>query len=87
MGECYVRFQALLIFARVFYKSNPILDMPCENPPDHIGSGRDPISQIGKAPMENKSDAVISSAEELPALSKLRALPLLAQLSNYPAGK
>jgi hypothetical protein len=41
-----------------------------------------PNSQNGKAPPENKNDIVISGTEELTALSKLRALPLLAPLSN-----
>jgi len=43
---------------------------------------RDPISQNGKAPTANKNDPVISSTEELNALSKLRALPLLAPVSE-----
>jgi hypothetical protein len=52
-------------------------------PAGQAGKGaRDPISQNGKAPAENKNHAVISSPEELTALSKLRALPLLAPLSD-----
>jgi hypothetical protein len=45
-------------------------------------AARDPISQNGKAPTENKNNIVISSAEELTALSKLRALRLLGPLSD-----
>jgi len=43
---------------------------------------RDPISKNGKAPTANNNDTAISSPEELTALSKLRALPLLAPLSE-----
>jgi hypothetical protein len=45
-------------------------------------AAQEPISQNGKAPSENKNDTAISSTEELTSLSKLRALPLLAPLSN-----
>jgi len=40
------------------------------------------MAQNGKAPLKNKNDTTVSSAEELPALSKLRHHPLPAPTSN-----